>query len=105
MDKDTFWFMLPFIIICCVLTIPIIIIGLPDMFPTYKTTEGTVVDIQISAGGWMSPHLTTLIFNNGRVITFTQIHNEFQIGKTYKITYHWSGKGANKIDKIEEIKQ
>lgn len=102
MDKDFLYFMVPFLLITLCFIIPILIISLPDMFPTYEMIEGTVVDIQISSGGFMSPDLTTLFFDDGRVITFNQIHNEFQIGKTYTIIYHKSGIGANKIVEVVE---
>lgn len=88
--------LLLFVVVFGVLIIvPLVLITLPDIFPTHETITGTVKDIQISAGGFMNPDLTTLIFNDGRVITFVLIHNEFRIGGSYKITYHWSGVGAN----------
>jgi len=67
-----------------------------------KTIQGTVADIDVSAGGWMKTDLTTLTFTDGRTITFAFIHNEFQIGKTYEITWYETFRGKE-IDNWKEV--
>ena len=75
---------IPLVIIAILLTI--LFLGCAPRLIDTLEFEGTVTDIRVSAGGWGSPSIATVYWDNGKVVNFKVKHTtDFVIGQKYHV--------------------
>ena len=92
-------------ILLVLLLLAIVFTGCSTATIPYLEFEATVTDIEIEPGGWASPSMAIISFDDGRVIPFHSRHApRFVVGHKYFVRCHLEKERADTwaLDFLEE---